>query len=167
MALSSAAPLRPLPAEVTDLEAFPGPTTRPGRRRHPRIPAHRLNSENDVFGKDRADGIPKRIADRVAMTVAAWASEALAAVVAVLDKLLGVVPGPAGVGQEDRHQHADADRAGQVRPERPRSRREPDRDRGEHRESPRGDQLTPGADPSPRSYSGCSVPSLTAADAGK
>ena len=33
--------------------SLPGPTTRPGRRRHPRIPARRLTSENDVFGKDR------------------------------------------------------------------------------------------------------------------
>ena len=31
---------------------IPGPATRPGRRRHLRVPARRLKSENDVFGKD-------------------------------------------------------------------------------------------------------------------
>ena len=30
---------------------LPGPATRPGRRRHSRVPARCLNSENDVFGK--------------------------------------------------------------------------------------------------------------------
>ena len=39
MALSSAAPLKPLPAEVTHPD--------------PRVPARRLTSENDVFGKDK------------------------------------------------------------------------------------------------------------------
>ena len=47
------------------------------------------------------------------MTVAAWAVGALAAVVAVLDELLGVVPRATGVGQEHRHQGAGADGAGQ------------------------------------------------------
>ena len=42
MALSSAAPLKPLLAKVTDLEAFPSPATRPGGRRHPRVLAHHL-----------------------------------------------------------------------------------------------------------------------------
>ena len=48
------------------------------------------------------------------MTVASCASEPLPPWCAVLDDLLGVVPGAAGVGQEDRHQGAGADRAGEV-----------------------------------------------------
>ena len=42
------------------------------------------------------------------MMVASCAARALAAVVAVLDQLLGVVPGTTGVGQEHRHQGAGA-----------------------------------------------------------
>ena len=52
MALSSAAPLKPLPAEITDLEAF-----RVWRRdRAGGVPARCLTSENDIFGKDSSAG---------------------------------------------------------------------------------------------------------------
>ena len=49
---SSAAPLKPLPAEITDLEAF-----RVWRRdRAGGVPARCLTSENDIFGKDSSAG---------------------------------------------------------------------------------------------------------------
>ena len=75
------------------------------------------------------------------MTVASWASRALAAVVAVLDQLLGVVPGTTGVGQEDRHQGAGADRAGQEAGQRADAEAEADGDRREHRQQARRGQL--------------------------
>ena len=54
----------------------------------------------------------------------------LAAVLAVLDQLLGVVPCAAGVGQEHRHQRARRDRAAEVARQRSHTEAEPDsRDR--------------------------------------
>src|SRR5262249_36691628 len=84
------------------------------------------------------------------MTAAACASAegrgvglgALAAVVPVLDQLLGVIPGTTGVGQEDRHQHAGRDRARKVGAQRGIAEREPDRDGRQHRQQPRGGQFT-------------------------
>jgi hypothetical protein len=39
---------------------LPGPATRLGRRRHPRVPICRLTSENDVIGKDKSNAIAER-----------------------------------------------------------------------------------------------------------
>ena len=58
-----------------------------------------------------AGGVLERVAHGVADDGRLVRGRALAAVVAVLDQLLGVVPGAAGVGQEHRHQHARRDRA--------------------------------------------------------
>ena len=49
--------------------------------------------------------------------------------VAVLDELLGVVPGAAGVGQEHGHERAGGDRPGQERAQRSNAQSEPDRNR--------------------------------------
>src|SRR5207342_1363814 len=67
---------------------------------------------------------------------------ALAAVVPVLDELLRVVPRATRVGQEDGHQGAGADRAGQEAGQRSNTEAESDRDRGEYGEQARRDQLT-------------------------
>ena len=61
--------------------------------------------------------------------------------VAVLDELLGVVPGTTGVGQEDRHQGAGADRTGEEAGERGDAEAEAHGDRGQHGEDARRDQL--------------------------
>ena len=61
---------------------------------------------------------------------------------AVLDVLLGVVPGATGVGQVVRHQLAGEDDGGEEGAERPPVDAEPDDDRGEHGEERRGGELT-------------------------
>ena len=62
----------------------------------------------------RAGGVLERVADGVADDGRRVRLGALAAVGAVLDDLLRVVPRPAGVGQEHRHEHTGADGAGEV-----------------------------------------------------
>jgi hypothetical protein len=54
----------------------------------------------------RPGGVLERVADRVADHAGGLGGRALAAVVALLDVLLGVVPGTAGVGHHQRQQHA-------------------------------------------------------------
>ena len=63
---------------------------------------------------DGAGSVLERVADGVADDRGRVGVGALAAVDAVLDHLLRVVPGATGVGQEDRHQHAGADRTSEV-----------------------------------------------------
>src|SRR5699024_3328852 len=63
------------------------------------------------------------------------------AVVAVLDDLLRVVPGAAGVGQQDRHQHAGRDRPGEVAGQGRGPEPEADGDGGGDREQAGGGQL--------------------------
>ena len=55
MALSSAAPLKPLPAEITDLEAFRGPATRPRPEASFTRYQHRMLNQmrTTLFGKDK------------------------------------------------------------------------------------------------------------------
>ena len=67
------------------------------------------------------------------MTVALWLSRPLAAVLALLDQLLRVVPRAAGVGEHDRQELAGEDGAGQERAERLGLQEEPDDDRGRAR----------------------------------
>src|SRR5699024_7447542 len=67
---------------------------------------------------------------------------ALPSVVAVLHELLRVVPGPAGVGEEHGHEDTCGDGASEEGYDRRIDESEADRDRGEDREEPGGDQLT-------------------------
>ncbi len=97
----------------------------------------------------RAGGVLERVADGVADHGRLVGLGVLAAVVAVLDVLLGVVPGAAGHRQHDRQQLPGQDGAGQVGAEGGRLEQEPGGDRGQHRQQPRGQQLAqrvPGAD---------------------
>ena len=57
----------------------------------------------------RARGVLEGVADGVTDDRGLVGGGALAAVVAVLHELLGVVPGPTGIGQEHRHEHAGGD----------------------------------------------------------
>ena len=66
---------------------------------------------------------------------------AFAAVDAVFDQLLGVIPGTAGIGHEDRQKLTDDDHSGQVATERLRSQEDADQDRHQDREQGRADQL--------------------------
>ena len=75
------------------------------------------------------------------MTVAAWRLGALAAVVAVLDELLGVVPRATGVGEEHGHQRAGGDRTAEVAGERADAEAEADGDRRQGGEQARGREL--------------------------
>ena len=75
------------------------------------------------------------------MTAAMWASGALAAVVAVLDVLLGVVPGATGVGQVVGHELAHQDHRRQEGAQGRVADAEADDDRGEHGQQGRGGQL--------------------------
>ena len=77
--------------------------------KHQRYHGHQL--DEDVDGG--AGGILERIAHGVAHDSRAMCLAALAAVIAVLNELLGVVPCAAGVGHEDGHQHAGDQSAGQ------------------------------------------------------
>src|SRR5699024_5677761 len=58
----------------------------------------------------RTGGVLERVADGVTDDCGRVRLGVLAAVVAVLDDLLRVVPGTTGVGQEHRHQHTSSDR---------------------------------------------------------
>jgi hypothetical protein len=89
----------------------------------------------------RAGGVLERIADGVADHDRLVHVGALAAVVAFLDVLLGVVPRPAGVGQEVRHQLTDDDGGDQVAAERVRAEAEPNGHRHEHGEQGRRGEL--------------------------
>ena len=73
-----------------------------GRGDQHRDQVHHLDQRVDR----RAGGVLERVADGVADDGGLVRRRALAAVVAVLDELLAVVPRAAGVGQEDRHQGA-------------------------------------------------------------
>ena len=73
-----------------------------GRRDQHRDQVHHLDQRVDR----RAGGVLERVADGVADDGGLVRGRALAAVVAVLDQLLRVVPRATGVGQEDRHQGA-------------------------------------------------------------
>ena len=75
------------------------------------------------------------------MTAALWLSRALAAVVALLDVLLRVVPRAAGVRQHDGQQLPGEDRAGQEPAERLALQEEAGEDRREHRQQARRHQL--------------------------
>ncbi|XP_021300539.1 uncharacterized protein LOC110428944, partial [Herrania umbratica] len=89
----------------------------------------------------RAGGVLERVTDGVADDRRLVGVGALAAVVAVLDQLLRVVPGATGVGQEHRHQRARGDRAREVARERTDAEAEADGDRGEDGEQAGGGQL--------------------------
>ena len=115
------------------------------RRDQHRHQVHHLDQRVD----GRAGGVLERVTDGVTDHGGRVRLGTLAAVDAVLDQLLGVVPGTTGVGQEHRHQGAGGDRAAQVAGQRADAQAEADRDRRHHREQPRGDQLAqrvPGAD---------------------
>ena len=71
------------------------------------------------------------------VTAALCASRALAAVVAVLDVLLGVVPGAAAGAHRDRDEQAGDDRAHQQAAERRRAEQQADQDRHDHRQQRR------------------------------
>ena len=60
---------------------------------------------------------------------------------AVLDRLLGVVPGAAGVGHEHGQELADDDHAGQVAAQRLRAQEDADQDRHQDGQQRRADQL--------------------------
>ena len=62
--------------------------------------------------------------------------------VTVLDELLRVIPGPAGVRQEDRHEHTGRDGSGEVGAEGANAEAEADCDRGENGEQAGCDELT-------------------------
>ena len=79
----------------------------------------------------RAGGVLERVTDGVADDRRLVGGRSLAAVVAVLDQLLGVVPGAARVGQEDGHQGAGADRAGEEAGQRRHAEAEADGDGGQ------------------------------------
>ena len=89
----------------------------------------------------RAGGVLERVADGVADDRRLVGLGALAALVAVLDVLLGVVPRPAGVGQEVGHQLAGEDDRGQERAEGQVADAEADDDRGQHGQQGRRGQL--------------------------
>ena len=89
-------------------------------------------------------GVLERVADGVADDRGLVGLGALAALVAVLDVLLGVVPGPAGVGQEVGHQLAGEDGPGQEGAEGQVADGEADHDRRQHGQQRRGGQLALG-----------------------
>src|SRR4029453_1973995 len=97
----------------------------------------------------RAGGVLERVTDGVADDGRGVGVGTLAAVLAVLDHLLRVVPGATGVGQEDGHQGAGTDRTGQVAGQRTDAEAEADRDRRHDRQQTGRQQFTlrvPGAD---------------------
>ncbi len=94
-----------------------------GRRDQHRHQVHDLDQRVDR----RAGGVLERVTDGVTDDGRRVGLGALAAVDAVLDHLLRVVPGATGVGEEDRHQHAGADRAGEVAGQRADAEQEADR----------------------------------------
>ena len=108
-----------------------------GGRDEQRDQVHHLDQRVDR----RAGGVLERVADGVADDGRGVRLAALAAVGAVLDHLLRVVPGAAGVGEEDRHQHAGRDRADQVGRQRADAEAEADRHRRQDRQQAGRGQL--------------------------
>ena len=85
--------------------------------------AGRINSDDQVHHLDQrvqrgTGGVLERVTDRVADDRGPVGVGTLAAVVAVFDVLLGVVPRTTGVRQEVRHQLAGEDHRGEERTER-------------------------------------------------
>ena len=90
----------------------------------------------------RAGGVLERVADGVADDGGLVGVRALAALVAVLDVLLGVVPRPTGVRQVVGHQLAGEDDGGEEGAEGRVADAEADDHRREHGEQRRGDEFT-------------------------
>src|SRR3546814_11740592 len=80
-----------------------------------------------------SDLVLERVADGVTDDRGLVGRRSLATVVAVLDQLLGVVPGTTSVGEEDRHQGAGPDRAGEEAGQWPDTETEPDSERRTYR----------------------------------
>ena len=109
--------------------------------------AGRISSETRLMtlinGLSAGPGrVLERVADRVADDRGAVGIAALAAVVAVLDVLLGVVPRTTGVRQEVRHQLTGEDHRGEERAEGEVVDAEADDHGREHREQRRRGELT-------------------------
>jgi hypothetical protein len=90
----------------------------------------------------RAGGVLERVTDGVTDDGGRVGRGALAAVSAVFDDLLGVVPRPTGVGEEDGHEAAGGDGAREEAREGADAHAEPDDDRREGGEQTGGGQLT-------------------------
>ena len=108
--------------------------------------AGRISRRDQVHHLDqgvegRAGGVLERVADGVADDGGLVGLGSLAAFVAVLDVLLGVVPGPTGVGQEVGHELAGEDGPDQKGPEGEVVDAETDDDRAEDGQQGRGGQL--------------------------
>ena len=86
-------------------------------------------------------GVLERVAHRVADDGRLVGVRAFAAVEPVLDQLLGVVPGAAGVGHEDRQELAREDDAGQEPAQGLDLKGQADDERGEHGQQGQADQL--------------------------
>src|SRR3546814_18123812 len=91
-----------------------------------------------------SDLVLERVADGVTDDRGLVGRRSLATVVAVLDQLLGVVPGTTSVGEEDRHQGAGPDRAGEEAGQWPDTETEPDSDRRQDRQDAGCGQLAQG-----------------------
>ena len=89
----------------------------------------------------RAGGVFERVADGIAGDRRLVRLGPLAAIEAVLDRLLGVVPGAAGVGHEDGEELADDDHARQVAAQGVRAEIDADQDRHDDRKQCWAEQL--------------------------